>query len=284
MDWSRGSEPMNRYYILAILFLFVLSCSGKKDATDDSVSSQYTLFVERTRDFDTLYVEQFNSAFAGSGIPRVEKFMFGLTFPQILPDVMVFAHQFEPGKSFEAVSICYDSVQRRYYALTDRSFEQDFNDLISGRFENIDEDQAFLLAAVYVYIKHHPRMIVCRSADLFLETRLRPYMNDSFVPEPGIYQKEFSNDWWAWVAFPSANNEYRKFYDAFADSLKDAEFLRDIPEGTFGAPSVTKKGIYYEVIIYGLPIDGSHEVNRHKLRIAMNGRLHDESVETVYYY
>jgi hypothetical protein len=277
---------MNRYHILAILLLLVLSCSGEKEEADALVSSQYTLLVEKTSDFDKSLVEQFNSAYAGSGIPRVERFYSALTFPQILPDVMVFAHQFESGKSFEAVSICYDSVQGRYYALMDRFFEQDFNDLIADRFENINEDQAFLLAAVFVYLNYHPRMIVCRSADLFLESRLRRYMNDSFVPEPRIYQKEFSNDWWAWTAFPSANNEYRKFHDSFADSLKDAKFLRDIPDGTFGVPSVSKKGIYYEVIIYGLPklTEDSNEINRYKLRIASNGRLHDESVETVYYY
>ncbi len=275
---------MNRFCVLAILLLLVLSCSNKKETSDNLVSSKYTLLIEKTRDFDSTLVERFNTALAGSGIPKVVKFMYGLEFPEILPGITVFSHQYEPGKSSEALTICFDAVQERFYVLMDRSFDNDFNEMVVGRFENVDEQQAFKLAAVYVYISHHPRMIVCRGADLFLEPRLRHYMNESFVPEPGGYQKEFSNDWWAWVAFPSANNEYRRFYDTYSDSISEAAFVRDIPKGTFGVPTVTKKGIYYEVVFYGLPIDGSNEVNRYSVRVAMNGRIHDESVETAYYY
>ena len=187
-------------------------------------------------------------------IPRVKRFMLARLFPQIMPDVMLLSTDFVKDSTFEPMSICYDTTAGRFFSVKHRTICEDFSEITQGRFGNeINDTTAFMIGAIAVYMKYHPKVIVCRKADLFLVPRLRTYINRTYTADSGGSGKEFSSDWWAWMAFPSANNDYRSFFSAYRDSIANAEFLRDIPDGVIGAPTVTKQGIYYEVTIFGLP-------------------------------
>ncbi len=275
---------LNKSFALA-LGLLLLSCSTPSRDEKPIVSSPYTMDIQVVWDIDTSLVDKFNKYVVDETVPRVAEFKVGMSFPQIFPGLILLSTRFAEREKPEAMSFCYDTLSGRFYQIIDRSFETDFNEIISGRFENgISEEQAFWIAACAIYMRHHPKVIVCRAADLFLEPRLRAYMNETYTPRPGRPQKEFSNLWWGWVAFPSANNDYRGLYSVYRDSIMDDDILQDIPDGTFGVPTVEKDGIYYVVTFFGLPGGQGGEIHRYRLRIASDGRLHRESSELVFYY
>jgi hypothetical protein len=268
-----------------VLALLLLSCTTPSRNEEPVVSSPYTMDIQVVWDIDTSLVGKFNKYFVDETVPRVAEFKVGRSFPQIFPGLILLSTRFAEGEKPQAMSFCYDTLNGRFYQIIDGTFETDFNEIIGERFEDgISEEQAFWIAACAVFMKDHPKMIICRAADLFLEPRLRDYMNETYTPSPGRPQKEFSNLWWGWVAFPSANNDYRGIYSVYQDSIMNNDFLQDIPDGTFGVPTVEKDGIYYVVTFFGLPGGASGEVHRYRLRIASDGRLHSTSTEVVFYY
>lgn len=268
-----------------VLGLLFLSCSTPSREEKPVITSPYTMDIQVVWDIDTSLVGKFNKYIADETVPRVAEFRVGKSFPQIFPSLILLSTRFVEGERPEAMSFCYDTLSGRFYQIIDRSFEADFNEIIAGRFEDgISEEQAFWISACAVYMRYHPKVIVCRAADIFLEPRLRDYMNETYTPRPGRPQKEFSNLWWGWDAFPSANNDYKGLYSAYRDSMMNSDFLQDIPDGTFGVPTVEKDGIYFVVTFFGLPGGASGEVHRYRLRIASDGRVHRSSAEVVFYY
>jgi hypothetical protein len=268
-----------------VLALLLLSCSPASRDEEPVVSSPYTIDIQVVWDIDTSLVSMFNKYIVDETVPRVTEFKVGRSFPQIFPGLILLSPKFAEGKQPKAMSFCYDTLSGRFYQLTSTSFESDFNEIIGERFESgISEEQAFWIAACAVFMSYHPKVIVSRAADIFLEKYLRVYINETYTPSPGIPEKEFSNLWWGWDAFPSASNEYRSFYNAYRDSIVKNDFLKDIPESTFGVPTVEKDGIYYIVTFCGLPGGVSEEVHRYRLRIALDGRLDRTSSEVVFYY
>jgi hypothetical protein len=204
--------------------------------------------------------------------------------PEYFPDLRILTSQFEAGSSRRPSAVCYSTTERRFYLLSEQFFERDFNELISGRFENVDDKQAFAIAALAVMLHFSPKIIVTRPADILLESHLREYINDSFIPDSTNWGTVMSTIWWAWEAFPSANNEYRKFFNAYKDSIESSDFLKDLPEDLVGPPEVSKRGIYWEVQFYGIPSSIEPQIVRYWLRVADDGRLHELSEEPVYYY
>gem|GEM_PF-5929602 len=268
-----------------VLALLLLSCSPASRDEEPVVSSPYTIDIQVVWDIDTSLVGKFNKYIVDETVPRVAEFKVGKSFPQIFPGLILLSTKFADGERPEAMSFCYDTLSGRFYQLMNRSFETDFNEIVGERFEGeISEEQAFWIAACAIFMRYHPKVIVSRAADIFLEEHLRTYMNETYTPSPGKPQKEFSNLWWGWSAFPSANNDYRSFYNAYRDSIMNNDFLKDVPEGTFGVPTVKRDGIYYVVTFFGLPGGESGEVNRYRLKIALDGRLHRASSEIVFYY
>jgi hypothetical protein len=266
-----------------LLMASLLSCSAPQREPKPLESSPYTLDIQIVWDIDTSLVDRFNKYVVDESVPRVTQFRLGKSFPQIFPSIVLLSATYE--RRPEAMLLCYDTLSGRFFQIVDRSFEIDFNEVIGDRFEDgINEEQAFWIAASAMFMKYHPKLIVSRPADIFLEPRLRDYISETYTPEPGRPGKEFSNLWWGWSAFPSANSEYRKLYEAYKDSIAGNEFLQDIPEGTFTLPTVEKDGIYYIVTFFSIPAAIEGEVHRHRLSIASDGKLHRESSEVVFYY
>jgi len=268
-----------------VLALLLLSCSTSKRKEKLIESSPYTLDIQIVWDIDTSLVEKFNKYVVDERVPKIETFKVGRSFPQIFPTLVLLSPAYEEGQKSEAMAIFYDTLSGRFYQIAGPSFETDFSEMVGDRFEDgINEEQAFWIAACAVFVMYNPKAIVCRGADFFLEPRLRAYINETYTPQPGTPQKEFSTLWWGWVAFPSANNDYRSLYNAYLDSIVGNDFLQDIPDGTFEVPTVEKDGIYYVVTFFGLPAGWGGEIYRYRLRIASDGRLHRESAEVVFYY
>jgi len=275
---------MMRRCLVVLLTLSMIGCSEQNKTQEEITASPYSLEITTNHSTDTSLVSKFNSSVFDDRIPDIKKIQFATVFPEILPEIMVLSCRFGENVPTETVEICYDTIQDRFYNLFNRHFLNHFNEMLEGRFNgDITEEEAFKIAAVVIYIKYKPKGMVCRSADLFLYPRLRSYINKTFTPIPGEQPKEFSTTWWAWSAFPSAQNEYRNLYSTYADSIAANETLRDIPDGTLGFPEVTKKGIYYEVTIIALPPHPENEVVRYRVRVASDGRVHKEKVEVVYY-
>ncbi|MBU1317979.1 MAG: hypothetical protein KKG33_04690 [candidate division Zixibacteria bacterium] len=271
--------------IFVLLLLAVVNCSSEKTEQRDIVSSQYTLDISSFFDIDSLLAIRFNDIELDERIPRVESFRKVVTYPEILPSIQLLLPKYELARPPSPVSICYDKASGRFYAVFERTLAADFSTMIEGRFgESISGIQAFRIAAAAVHMAYNPRLLACRKADLFLDSRLRRYINDTYTPVPGKQPKEFTSDWWTWEAIPSANNDYRNLYNVFKDSISEASFLKDIPDGAVGVPTVEKQGLYYQVIIFGLPPGAAREVMRYKFRIAEDGRIHSLNADVVYYY
>jgi len=271
--------------LFVLLLLIVVNCSGDKIEQRDFVSSQYTLEIASSHDVDSSLAVRFNDIELDERIPRVESFRKITTYPEILPSIQVILPKYELARPPSPVSICYDTTSGRFYAVFRSTLPADFSTIIEGRFgESISGIQAFRIAAAAVHMAYNPRLLACRKADLFLDSRLRRYINDTYTPVPGKQPREFISDWWTWEATPSANNDYRNFYNAFRDSIREASFLKDIPDGAIGVPTVEKQGLYYQVIIFGLPPGAAREVMRYKFRIAEDGRIHSFNADVVYYY
>jgi hypothetical protein len=271
--------------VAAFLTVLLLSCAAPKQEEQPIISSPYTLDIELTAKVDTSLVDMFNTYVIDDRIPLITAFGSARVFPQIFPGLRLLSPDFIEGETAEAMSICYDTIRGRFYVIPDRIFMREFNEMVGDRFEDgITEEQAFWIAACAVYMKYRPRLITCRKADVFLEPRLRHYINETYTARPGRPQKEFSSLWWGWMAFPSANNDYRTFYSTYRDSILNDESQRDMPDDIIGIPEVTRDGSHFIVTFFGLPPGRLNEINRYRLRLTSEGHIRRETSDIVFYY
>jgi hypothetical protein len=273
---------MLRYSTIVVLIMF-LACTGGNREVNPPESATPLLVYTKSPGADSTLADQYNTH-VPSEYQRVKRFTSTRVVPSILPQVQILDGQFESSGGVRPLAVCFDSEDFRFFLLTRQDFDQEFNLMMSGRFQEIGAGQALTIGALAVMLKESPRMIISRPADLYLARRLRAYMNDSFIPDSTNWSTLFSNGWWAWNAFPSANSQYQKFFQTYQDSIKEADFLRDIPDDAITPPHAEKVGIYWEVQFCGLPAGVEAEIVRYVMRIADNGRLHELSAEPVYYY
>jgi hypothetical protein len=291
MDCTRVHSLGNRsgqlsYGVLAVIIgLAVVGCSGKRAELTTIQSSRYTLKVNAEWDLDSTLATRFNDAQVDEDVPMVKAFKRAISFPEILPNIELLTPDYKIAEPMRPLSICYDTTSGQFFVIHHNKLMVEFNRMIQGRLgDTINEMQAFRIAAVIVYMVYKPRSLVYRTADLFLASRLRRYINDHYTPQPGRVLKEFSTDWWVWEAMPSANNDYRQLYKAYQDSMASAKFLSDIPEEALGMPQVERNGLYYDVVMFGLPTGAAREIHRYKFRLALDGQLRSSADDIAYYF
>lgn len=270
--------------LFGICAIILAGCGGGQVDLSPVEPSEYYLNLEMDYDIDTSLVSTFNTQVYDDRIPTVTRFSRSVSFPDAMPGILVLSHRFEADARTEKITICYDSTAGRFHPMVWTGFKHDFNGMVEGRFgDQIDASKAFDIAAVAVYLFHKPKLIVCREADIFLMPRLRDYVNKTYPPISGEVRKESITEWWTWYAFPIANNEYRNFYNAYLDSLKAAEFLKEIPETAYKPPSVEKSGLFYVVTMYGVVSSVSNELVRFKVILGENGRVDKIEADVSYY-
>ncbi len=266
------------------LVLILASCSEKSSSGNQIPVSSYDLTIVYSRDLDSNLAADFNKRNVDDLIPRVERFQSSREFPGAFPGVKLLSARFQRPPA-ENLDIFYDESADRFYSIFGKYFATAIGELSAGRFESgITERQAFEIAALAVYLKYSPRMLVCRKADLFLESRLREHINQTYAQKSGESPKELSTEWWVWSAFPTANEDYRRLLARYRDEIEKSPFIDEIPDGVIDLPAVKKEGLYYEVSMCGLPPGNAREIVRYRTRVAYDGRLHEIEEEVVLTY
>ncbi len=286
--WIVRRGDMIRQVITAamtIVVVFVCGCSGPEVTVGEPRAVPYEFEIERVDSPKPGLAEDFNKYIVREDFYPVEKVSRGLMFPQLFDDVFFLIARFESGYPQARAWVAYDTTTGRLYPVTREDALTGYNALLESKIEDtLSAKQAYYIGASLSLLQHSARALALRKEDLYLESRLRTYINDTYQAQPGEPLDVFDRDWWGWEAFPSVNNDYRRFFSAYKDSLAKADFLREVPPDVIGPPEVRKDGRDYYVKILALPAGSARKVQRYDYRISEDGRILEMDATDAFVY
>lgn len=271
----------------AVVFVMaiVCGCSGPDVTVEEPQAVPFEFDIERVDSPKPGLAENFNKYIVREDFYPVEEVSRGLMFPQLFDDVFFLIARFEKGSPQTRAWVAYDTTTGRFYPVTREDALTGYNALLESKIEDtLSSKQAYYIGASLAVLQHGARALALRKEDLFLESRLRTYINDTYQAQPGERLDVFDRDWWGWEAFASVNNDYRRFFSAYKDSLARADFLRGVPPDVVGPPEVRKDGNDYYVKILALPAGSASKVQRYDYRISEDGRILEMDVTDAFVY